>query len=63
MSANKQFIFGLHAVSSVLQKQPERVLRLCVQKERRDQKIEALVRLAKEADIAVEQCRGKSWIA
>ena len=55
MSSNKQFVFGLHAVCALLEKQPERVQRLCVQKERRDQKMEAMLLLAKANDIPVEQ--------
>jgi len=55
MSQNNQFVFGLHAVLSLLQNQPGRVLRLCVQKERKDQKIEALIQEAKSAGIPVEQ--------
>jgi 23S rRNA (guanosine2251-2'-O)-methyltransferase len=55
MNSNKQSIFGLHAVEAVLQNQPKRVMRLCVQKERRDHKMESLILLAKTLDIPVEQ--------
>jgi 23S rRNA (guanosine2251-2'-O)-methyltransferase len=54
MSSNKIYIFGLHAVQAVLQNQPERAQRLCVQKERRDQKIETLMVLAKSLNIPIE---------
>lgn len=55
MNPTKQYIFGLHAVNALLHNQPERVQRLCVQKERSDQKIEALIQLAKELAIPLEQ--------
>jgi 23S rRNA (guanosine2251-2'-O)-methyltransferase len=51
---NQQYIFGLHPVQAVLENQPERVMRLCVLKGRHDQKMAALVDLAKEQGIAVE---------
>lgn len=54
MTANKQFIFGMHSVEALLQRQPERVQRLLVQQERHDKKIEALVQTAKKLGIAVE---------
>lgn len=47
-------IFGLHSVEALLQKQPERVLRLYVQRERQDKKIETLIKLAKAAGVAVD---------
>mgnify|MGYP000264002744 CR=1 FL=1 len=55
MSANNLLIFGLHAVQSLLQNQPDRVLRLCFAQERHDKKIEQLVQAAKKSGIRVEQ--------
>lgn len=51
MSTNQ--IFGIHAAYSLLTRQPERVLQLHVQKERQDQKIQALIELAKAHRIQV----------
>ncbi len=51
---NKQFLFGLHAVEALLQKQPERVIRLCVQQDRKDKKIEMLLSLAKQHAIDID---------
>lgn len=50
------YIFGLHAVSALLERQPERILRLHVAEMRGDKKIEALLENAKDAHIAVEMC-------
>ena len=50
----KQFIFGLHSVDTLLRKHPERVLTLCVLKERKDKKIAALIDLAKNHEISIE---------
>lgn len=56
---SKQFIFGLHAVEALLQKNPERVIRLCVSPDRQDKKLEALVALAKNVGISVESVSRK----
>ncbi len=50
----KQFIFGIHTVLSLLQKQPERVFRLCIHEERHDKKMEMIVKLAKQHDINID---------
>lgn len=55
MTANKQFIFGLHAVQALLQKQPERILRLYVHPDRQDKKMESVLQLAKQKGISIEQ--------
>jgi 23S rRNA (guanosine2251-2'-O)-methyltransferase len=55
MSVNKQFLFGLHAVYALLQKQPERIVRLCVYADRHDKKMQALLSLAGEQGVRVEQ--------
>ncbi len=54
MNTNKSFIFGLHAVESLLSKHPERALRLYVQKERQDQKVQTILDLAEAEDIPVD---------
>jgi 23S rRNA (guanosine2251-2'-O)-methyltransferase len=51
---NKQFIFGLHSVFALLQKQPERVIRLCVQQDRDDQKLNPILELAKKFDVPMQ---------
>lgn len=50
----KQFIFGLHSVEALLDKQPERVIRLCVFQDRKDKKIDAIVARARKLGIAVD---------
>lgn len=55
MTSSKQYVFGLHAVDALLNKQPERVIRLCVFPERNDKKLDALVSLAKKLGIPVDQ--------
>jgi 23S rRNA (guanosine2251-2'-O)-methyltransferase len=54
MTTNKQFIFGLHSVEAILQKQPERIMRLCVQQERADRKMESLLQLAKIQGVHID---------
>ncbi len=54
MSSNP-YIFGLHAVESLLKNQPERILRIVVLADRQDKKIEAIIRLAKSQNISVNQ--------
>src|SRR5580658_2066151 len=57
--ANKQLLFGLHAVMALLQKQPERIIRLCVYQDRQDKKMSALLQLAKEQQVAIESLSRK----
>jgi 23S rRNA (guanosine2251-2'-O)-methyltransferase len=47
-------IFGLHAVEALLTNHPERIIRLCVFHQRNDKKLEVLMSLAKQSDIAVD---------
>lgn len=54
MSEKKLLVFGIHAAESLLTKQPERVLRLCVLQERGDQKIQSIVQMAKTHKIKTE---------
>lgn len=51
---DKPFIFGMHAVEALLQTQPSRVVKLCVQQERQDKKMEALLYLAKKNHIPID---------
>lgn len=53
--SKSQYIFGLHAVESLLSKHPERVLRLCMAVERNDKKLEAIIQLARKQNIKIEQ--------
>lgn len=54
MSSTNQLIFGLHAVESVLQTQPERVQRVLILQDRKDKKMEGIVQLAKQRSIPVD---------
>jgi 23S rRNA (guanosine2251-2'-O)-methyltransferase len=54
MSSKKDYVFGLHSVEALLSSQPERVVRLCVLKDRQDQRLEAIVDLAEKANITIE---------
>jgi 23S rRNA (guanosine2251-2'-O)-methyltransferase len=60
MSANKQFICGIHAVAALLSEQPERVLRLCIAKGRMDKKMDGILSAAKQANIAIEYADTKT---
>ncbi len=55
MKTNKHLIFGLHSVEGIVQNQPERIIKLCVQQERGDKKMSALVQLARKQGVLVEQ--------
>lgn len=48
------FIFGLHAVEALIQKRPEKIVRLVVLRERHDQKIQTLIHLAEQQQIKIE---------
>lgn len=54
MSTSNLYVFGMHAVESVLTNQPKRVIKLYIQKERNDQKIQTLTDLAKTQGVPLE---------
>ena len=54
MTSSQPIIFGIHSVYALLEKQPDRIFRLCVQQERQDKKIESILQLAKKHGITVE---------
>ncbi len=47
-------VFGLHTVLALLKKQPERIIRLALLSGRHDQKMQALIELAKQHHIKIE---------
>lgn len=51
---DKNLVFGLHAVESLLTKQPERATKLYLLKDRQDNKIKTIVDLAKQSNIPIE---------
>ena len=59
MSRESGWIFGLHAVSSALQR-PERLLEVLVDEKRRDRRIEELLRLAGEGGVKLRQVAGEA---
>lgn len=52
--SKQQIVFGIHAVEILLKKHPERILRLAMLETRQDKKIQHLLALAKNANIAIE---------
>lgn len=55
MSKDKSITFGLHAMDALLDKHPERILRLFILDARGDKKIDAIIQLAKKKGIAIEK--------
>lgn len=55
MSTNKQYIFGIHAVTALIEKHPERIIRLLVAIERGDKKMDALLKAAKRSGIEISE--------
>ena len=51
--SDTQLIFGIHAVSSLLERQPERVEQLFVQSGRADKRMDALLGMAERAGLAI----------
>lgn len=54
MTSPKNIIFGIHSVEALLARQPERVQRLLVLRDRQDKKVTELVTAAKAVGIPVE---------
>lgn len=52
--AQHEFLFGLHSVQAVLEKEPERVLELMIAKGRNDDRVNLLVNLARKQGISVQ---------
>lgn len=55
MSENKNFVAGLHAVKALLSNHPERIIRLCVQADKRDKKLDEVLAIARKQSISLEQ--------
>tara|TARA_R110002167_G_scaffold101150_9_gene263791 strand:- start:1250 stop:1984 length:735 start_codon:yes stop_codon:yes gene_type:complete len=55
-----QYCFGIHAVTSILQRQASRVKRILVQQERQDQRIQRLLALAAEQGVEVSVIERKA---
>lgn len=53
MSSNNQYIFGLHAVTALVEKHPERIIRLLVIEQRGDKKMDALLKQARQHGINI----------
>lgn len=52
----KEQVFGLHAVSTLLKREPKRVTSIRVMTGRRDQRLQALVELAESLQIEIQSC-------
>lgn len=51
---SQSLVFGLHAVTALLNKQSERIIRLCVLQNRQDHKIQSLIQLAHAKKVKIE---------
>lgn len=52
--SEKNIIFGIHSVEAFLKKNPERIMRLVVLRDRQDKKINAIVETAKKNQIKID---------
>lgn len=52
-------LFGLHAVSAIIEKNPQRIKRLLISKDRKDNKLNDLIKLAKSQAIPIETTSNK----
>ena len=57
--SEESIVFGLHAVRTLLKQRPERAARLLIQKSREDARISEVLKLAKAANVAVDQRDGR----
>lgn len=55
MSSNKQYIFGIHAVTALIEKHPERIIRVLAAVERGDKKLDAVVKLARRNGVEISE--------
>ncbi|MEW9798804.1 23S rRNA (guanosine(2251)-2'-O)-methyltransferase RlmB [Alteromonas sp. CYL-A6] len=57
--AQQEWLYGLHAMQSVLEKEPERILEMMVLKGRSDERLVNLVNQARRFGISVQFCQRK----
>lgn len=58
--AQQEWLYGLHAMQSVLEKEPERVMELLVLKGRNDDRLTTIVNQARRFGISVQFCQRKT---
>ena len=58
--AQQEWLYGLHAMQSVLEKEPERVMEVLVLKGRNDERLTSIVNQARRFGISVQFCQRKA---
>jgi 23S rRNA (guanosine2251-2'-O)-methyltransferase len=58
--AQQEWLYGLHAMQSVLEKEPERVMELLVLKGRNDDRLTTIVNQARRFGISIQFCQRKT---
>jgi len=58
--AQQEWLYGLHAMQSVLEKEPERVMEVLVLKGRNDERLTTIVNQARRFGISVQFCQRKA---
>jgi 23S rRNA (guanosine2251-2'-O)-methyltransferase len=58
--AQQEWLYGLHAMQSVLEKEPERVMEVLVLKGRNDERLTSIVSQARRFGISVQFCQRKA---
>ncbi|MBC3767596.1 23S rRNA (guanosine(2251)-2'-O)-methyltransferase RlmB [Neptunicella marina] len=58
--AQQEWLFGLHALQAVIEREPERLIELYVLKGRDDERLNSLVNQARRFGIAVQFCQRKT---
>lgn len=58
--AQQEYIYGLHSITAVLENEPERILELMVAKGRNDDRMNAVVNMARKHQIAVQFVQRKT---
>ena len=58
--AQQEWLYGLHAMQSVLEKEPERVMEVLVLKGRNDERLTNIVNQARRFGISVQFCQRKA---
>ncbi len=58
MSAD--FVFGIHAVSALFERAPEDVLELFILKDKDDQRLQPLLKFARDFGVSVQYCNRRA---
>ena len=59
MAQQQDWLYGIHALTAVLEREPQRILELYIAKGRDDERLHKLINLARKEGISIQFCNKK----